>query len=196
MRDKTFFFPAYEGYRQHWVFPELGYVPSAAFRAQVAATIPGPHSNSRRLSCGADSDRQSQHRRIYELTPDRSSTKNSAMFRIDQHFSDKTTAFVRVQHRSSGEHPAAGEHRQLSFGPAAADFISRQCRDRTLHIFSPTLLNEVKFGFNRGTADTTDINQTGLPYSFAVTGFTTLKNNKISTGVGNSFSGIDNYDLG
>ena len=40
VRDKTFFFLAYEGYRQNWGFPLLGYVPSAAFRAQVAADSP------------------------------------------------------------------------------------------------------------------------------------------------------------
>ena len=61
-----------------------------------------------------------------------------------------------------------------------------------LHIFSPSLLNEFKFGFNRSTADTTDINQTGMPYAFAVSGFTNLNNNKVSIGVGNSFSEIDN----
>ena len=33
-----------------------------------------------------------------------------------------------------------------------------------LHMFSPTLVNEVKFGYNRGTADTFDLNQTGIPY--------------------------------
>ena len=41
MRDKTFFFLAYEGYRQHWGFPLTGYVPSPSFRAQVAAESPG-----------------------------------------------------------------------------------------------------------------------------------------------------------
>ena len=40
VRDKTFFFLAYEGYRQIWGFPLLGFVPSDAFRAQVAADSP------------------------------------------------------------------------------------------------------------------------------------------------------------
>src|ERR1700751_2982769 len=40
VHDKTFFFLAYEGYRQNWGFPLLGYVPSAAFRAQVAKDSP------------------------------------------------------------------------------------------------------------------------------------------------------------
>lgn len=39
-RDKTFFFLAFEGYRQIWGFPLLGFVPSNAFRAQVAADSP------------------------------------------------------------------------------------------------------------------------------------------------------------
>lgn len=61
-----------------------------------------------------------------------------------------------------------------------------------LHIFSPTLANELKLGFNRSTAFTANINQTGSVYALSVPGFTTLSNNRISTGVGNSFSEIDN----
>ena len=61
-----------------------------------------------------------------------------------------------------------------------------------LHIFSPTLVNEFKFGFNRGTADTFDVNLTGIPYVISVNGLTNLNNNKTSIGVGNSFSEIDN----
>src|SRR5579883_3438662 len=40
VRDKTFFFLAYEGYRQSWGLPLLGYVPSNAFRAKVLAGSP------------------------------------------------------------------------------------------------------------------------------------------------------------
>lgn len=53
-------------------------------------------------------------------------------------------------------------------------------------------MNEFKFGFNRSTADTYDINQTGIPYVISVSGFTSLNNNRVSIGVGNSFSYIDN----
>src|SRR5579862_4820897 len=40
VHDKTFFFLAYEGYRQHWGFPLLGYVPSDTFRTRVATDSP------------------------------------------------------------------------------------------------------------------------------------------------------------
>jgi hypothetical protein len=44
----------------------------------------------------------------------------------------------------------------------------------------------------RSTADTYDINQTGIPYALSVSGFTSLNNNKVSIGAGNSFSCVDN----
>ena len=61
-----------------------------------------------------------------------------------------------------------------------------------MHVFSSTLVNEAKFGFNRSTADTTDENHTGSPYAFSVAGFTTLNNDRVSIGAGNTFAGIDN----
>jgi hypothetical protein len=60
-----------------------------------------------------------------------------------------------------------------------------------LHIFSPTLLNETKFGFNRSTAITTSIGQTGSIYAISVPGFTTLNSTRVTTGAGNTFSFID-----
>ena len=62
-------------------------------------------------------------------------------------------------------------------------------------MFSPRLLNETKFGFNRSTAITINKNQSGLLYAISVPGFTTLNNNRLSTGVGNTFSAIDDLTL-
>ena len=54
-------------------------------------------------------------------------------------------------------------------------------------------MNEAKFGFNRGTADHhRHQSDRHCLMSFAVSGFTTLNNNRMSTGIGNSFSEIDN----
>ena len=46
------------------------------------------------------------------------------------------------------------------------------------HVFSPTLLNEIKFGFNRSTTDTTYLNETGTLYAISVAGLTTLNNGR------------------
>jgi hypothetical protein len=191
-KEKTFFFISYEGYRQKWGFPLLGYVPSAAFRAQVAAESPAlvPILNA-----------YPQGQEVLATNPDIAQfasegnqvvNENSGMIRLDQHFSTKTTAFVRFNmDRAVNTQPLASsgsylaDEQQLTSAPANGGI-------ELLHIFSPTLVNEVKFGFNRGTADTTDINHTGLPYAFSVAGLTTLNNNRVSIGVGNSFSEIDN----
>jgi hypothetical protein len=191
-KEKSFFFISYEGYRQKWGFPLLGYVPSAAFRAQVAAESPAlvPILNA-----------YPQGQEVLATNPDIAQfasegnqvvNENSGMIRLDQHFSTKTTAFVRFNmDRAVNTQPLAtsgnylADEQQLTSAPANGGI-------ELLHIFSPTLVNEVKFGFNRGTADTTDINHTGLPYAFSVAGLTTLNNNRVSIGVGNSFSEIDN----
>ena len=191
-RDKTFFFIAYEGYRQIWGFPLLGFVPSDAFRAQVATDSPvlapilNAYPEGQSLTSNPDvAQFASEGRQVVN--------ENSAMLRLDHRFSEKTTSFLRFNiDRAVNTQPLASsgnylaDRQQLTSAPVNGGI-------ELLHVFSATLVNEAKFGFNRGTADTTDINQTGLPYTFAVSGaFTTLNNNRISTGVGNSFSEIDN----
>jgi hypothetical protein len=191
VRQKAFFFFAYEGYRQDWGFPLLGYVPSGAFRSQVAADSPvlspildaypkgGVPTTDPDVNEFASEGRQAV-------------TENSAMVRLDQRFSDKTTAFLRFNiDRAVNTQPLASsgnylaDRQQLTSAPVNGAL-------ELLHILSSTLTNEFKFGFNRGTANTTNINTTGIPYAISVAGFTTLNNNRFSTGVGNSFSEVDN----
>lgn len=192
VRDKTFFFVAYEGYRQIWGFPLLGFVPSASFRAQVTADSPvlmpilNAYPQGQTATSNPDVEQFASDGR--QLV-----AENSAMIRLDHRFSEKTTSFLRFNiDRAVNTQPLASsgnyldDRQQLTSAPVNGGI-------ELLHIFSPTLVNEVKFGFNRGTADTTDLNQTGSPYTVAVSGaFTILNNNKVSTGVGNSFSEIDN----
>ena len=191
VRGKTFFFVAFEGYRQHWGFPLLGYVPSDTFRAQVAKDSPvlAPI-----LYAFPKSETATSNPSVNQFTSEglQAVTENSGMMRLDQRFSDKTTAFVRFNiDRSVNTQPLASsgnylsDLQQLTSAPVNGAI-------ELLHISSSTLANEFKFGFNRGTANTTDINTTGVPYAISVSGFTTLNNNRISTGVGNSFSEIDN----
>jgi carboxypeptidase family protein len=191
VHDKTFFFIAYEGYRQNWGFPLLGYVPSAEFRAQVAADSPDlvPILNAYPLGQTSTSDPD-----INEFTSDGRQIvfENSAMVRLDHHFSGATTAFFRFNFdRAVNTQPLASsgnyllDRQQLTSSPVNGAI-------ELLHVFSQSLVNELKFGFNRSTADTYDINQSGIPYVISVSGFTNLNNNRISIGVGNSFSYIDN----
>ena len=191
VRDRTFFFVAYEGYRQNWGFPLSGYVPSSAFRTKVLADSPvlDPIVNAYPLGQTQTSDPD-----VDQFTSQGTQVvnENSAMLRLDQHFSDATTAFVRFNiDRAVNTQPLASSgsylngRQQLTSAPVNGAI-------ELLHVFNSNLVNEFKFGFNRSTADTIDINQTNIPYAVSVSGFSTLNNNRISTGVGNSFAEIDN----
>jgi Carboxypeptidase regulatory-like domain/TonB dependent receptor len=191
VRDKTFFFLAYEGYRQNWGFPLLGYVPSAAFKAQVAADSPALIPI---LNAYPQGQTPTNDPRINEFTSEgtQNVSENSAMIRLDQHFSAATTAFVRFNFdRAVNTQPLASsgfyllDLQQLTSSPVNGAV-------ELMHVFSSSLVNEFKFGFNRSTADTYDINQTGISYVISVSGFTSLNNNRVSIGVGNSLSYIDN----
>lgn len=188
---KTFVFLAYEGYRQRWGFPLNGLVPSSAFRARVLNDSPALAAIVNAFPVGqAGTDDPN----VDQFTSEgvQAVSENSAMLRLDQHFSEKTTAFMRFNFdRAVNTQPLASsgqylsDRQQLTSAPVNGGI-------ELMHIFNPNLVNELKFGFNRSTANTIDVNHTSIPYAVSISGFTTLNNNRVSTGAGNSFSEIDN----
>jgi len=202
-QDKTFFFVSYEGYRQQLGQTLIGYVPSAAFSQQILAqspqlapiinaypqgqTIANPSPSSNPCpatvpSCLAQ----------YVGQGVQNGQEDSGMFRLDHRFSDATTAFVRANIDYA--------NLTLPYSPSTGAYLNEQEKLDTSpvnsvislsHVFSPTLLNETKFGFNRSTANTTYLNQTGSLYAISVGGLTTLNNGRASVGTGNSFAFID-----
>jgi hypothetical protein len=190
-RDKTFFFVAYEGYQQDLGQTLIGYVPSAAFRAQVLAQSPALAPVINAFPTGQNATTNPD---VYLFVGEgrQVGQENSGMFRVDHRFSDATTLYVRAgidqaiynvpYSPSSGQY--LNETEELTSSPInSAISLS--------HVFSPTVINESKFGFNRGTTDTTYLNQTGSLYAIAVAGLTFLNNGRVSTGVGNSFSWLN-----
>jgi hypothetical protein len=190
IRDRSFYYFTYEGLRQSYGQPLSGFVPSPAFGAQVAAAHPAlapiihayPTTGLTPYATDIDqftgSGRQLDH-------------EDSAMLRLDQHFSATDTAYLRFNFDAAySNNPADGlNDRTLTTSrPVNGDL-------EELHIFSPRLVNELKFGFNRSTVFTTNQGLANLPYSVAVSGLTTLGNNEFTLGVGNSFSEIDNLTM-
>ncbi len=190
-RDKFFFFVAYEGYQQDLGQTLSGFVPSAAFRAQVLAQSPAlsPVINGYPTGQNATSNPNvdqfvGEGKQIGE--------ENSGMFRLDYRFSDATTVFWRANidradysipySPSSGQY--LNEQEDLSSYPVNS-ILSLS------HVFSPTLVNDAKFGFNRGTTYAQYLNPTGALYAIAISGLTSLNNGRLSTGVGNTFSWLD-----
>lgn len=187
MRNKTFFFASYEGYRQILGQTLVGFVPTAAFRQQVAAQSPALVPVLNAYPTGVLPVTGSPNAAEFVGYGRQRGDEDSGMVRVDHSFSDKTTAFVRlnidravsnVPLASSSQYLADSQVLNSSPENGAAEF---------LHVFSPGLVNEAKFGFNRSTADTTDVNHTGALYAFSVPGFTTLNNNRVSIGSGKHF---------
>lgn len=204
-RDKTFFFLASESYRQNWGYPVSGDVPSATLIATVPTSSPiypiittfpgaGPRTI---LTPWTQIDPTYPNAGDYDLLTCSCTqvvNENSAMLRLDQHFSANTTGFMRFNY-----------DRSVDTQPVSASATDLQQRVSTpvngalelLHIFSPKLVNEFKFGFNRATSNTYNSGENGTIYQIAIAsgpgpGFITENYNYDSIYVGNSFSGIDN----
>ncbi|HWC20228.1 MAG TPA: hypothetical protein VG498_24650, partial [Terriglobales bacterium] len=189
-RDKVFFFASYEAYRQSLGQTLTGFVPSAGFRAKVLAQSPVLAPIVSAYPEGQTLISPNVARFVAEGSQDLH--EDSGMFRMDYRRSDKTTAFARANVDSAMSKVPLASLGQFLKGQTESMSGPVNSAVELLHIFSSTLVNESKFGFNRSTAFSTNINQTGSVYAISVPGFTPLNNHRFNTGVGNSFSGIDN----
>jgi hypothetical protein len=190
--NKTFFFASYEGYRQTLGQTLVGFVPTPDFRQQVIAQSPELTSVVNAYPQGSLPVAGNPDALEFIGDGRQLGNEDSGMMRVDHRFSDRDTAFIRVNiDRAQSSVPLASSGQYLAdrqvLNSAPDNVIAEY-----LHVFSSTLVNEAKFGFNRSTAYTTNVNQTGQLYTFSVPGFTTLNNNRVSIGAGNSFAGIDN----
>jgi len=190
VRDKTFFYVNYEGIRQDLGQTLQGFVPTTILRNQVLAQFPalGPIINAYPLGQTQVNSQVAQ----FSGSGRQLDHENSVMLRLDQRFTDNSTAFMRFNmDEAVSETPLGssgqflGDRQQISSRPVNGLI-------EFLRISSPALANEVKFGFNRGTVIRANLNQNGLPFSVVVPGLTAQNNNQTSIGVGNSFSVVDN----
>ena len=152
--DKAFFFVAYEGYQQDLGQTLIGYVLSAAFRSQLLAQSPAlaPIVNAYPLGQNSTSN---QNISQFVGQGAQIGQENSGMFRLDYRFSDATSIFWRANIDEADYHipysPSAGqyldERQELTSYPVNTAIS-------LTHVFSPTLLADFKFGYNRGTTTT------------------------------------------
>jgi hypothetical protein len=205
VRDKTFFFLASEAYRQVWGYPTSGDVPSAAFKASIPASsplyaivnaYPGAGPGRVLTPYTPQNDPGDPYYANYELLTCSCTqvvNENSAMLRLDQHFSTATSAFLRFNYdRSVDTQPVSA---------VATDLAQRVTTPvngavELLHLFSPRLANEAKFGFNRSSSNTFDLGANATNFAVAISsgpgpGFVTENSNYNTIYVGNTFSEID-----
>lgn len=188
--QKTFFFVGYEGIRQDLGQTLRGFVPSDAFRAQIAAQSPSlvpilnayPHGQTivnSQIAQFVGAGSQLDH-------------ENSGMLRLDHRFTAATNGYFRLSMDAAISNvPLAGSSGQYLTSLQETSSRPVNAVLDMSHASSPTLINEFKFGFNRSTIITGNLTPTDLPYTIAVSGLTSLTNNQTKIGVGNSFAWID-----
>jgi hypothetical protein len=205
VRDKTFFFLASEAYRQNWGYPVSGDVPSQSLIATVPSTSPVYAIINGYLGAGQKAiltpwtptnDPGDPNYMDYDLLTCACTQvvdESSAMLRLDQHFSAKTTGFMRFNYdRSVDTQPlsASATNPQQKVSAPVNGVLE------LLHVFTPHFVNEAKAGFNRSTDNQYNFSDSGIIYQIAVSGgpgpgFVTENYNYTSIYVGNSFSGAD-----
>jgi hypothetical protein len=188
IRNRTFFFTNYEGLQQRVTQTFTNDVPSAAFRAR--ATLPVirqlldyyPAGTVR--TSNADIDQAQANR-------SQSWRENSASLRIDHRFNDNNTFFARynVDDGAIVLPRSVIESDRLNDNSRPSNFVMQFQR-----VFSPTLVNEWKVGFNRSPLS--EFTYGPVPESVAVSGFLTLNQpNALNPENGTSFSLIDNLAI-
>ena len=169
--------------------PQTGFVPSPAFRAQVATAQPSLAAivNHYRKAPAptADPNVYVVHWRGPKPQPE-----NSGVVRVDHRLSGNDSAYARY---SIDDGFSTSALNVLAQSITIQSRIQNFALEET-HIFSPTFLSaRAQLGFNRNTFIQNQ--QTGSPYNFSITGFTTLSENYSKAQIPTSFSGNDTITL-
>ena len=204
VHNRTFFYIASEAYRQVWGYPTSGDVPSAAFKATIPSSSPVypivnayPGAGPKTFLTPFTPESGGPNYADYDLLTCSCTqvvNENAAMLRIDQTFSSKTSGFMRFNY-----------DRGVNTQPVSAAATDLQQRVTTpvngalelQHVFSPNLMNQAAFGYNRSTSNTYNNSQIDSIYQIVVSAspgysFVPLNYNYNTIYVGNTFSWIDN----
>ena len=181
VKDKAFFFASYEGLRQSLDQTLIGFVPNAAFRAQVLAASPvlGPLVNAfpkGQTPIDAQTDQISilGHNTVRE---------DAGLARFDYRFNDTNSAFARYNFARYNIDNALINNPQDALGTSNTNpVIPQNLMMQFQHIFSPQTVNEAKFGVNRGNYH--NWNYGTSPISVSAPNFPGLSDNTLDEEVG------------
>lgn len=192
VKDHTFFFANYEALRQTLTQPLVGFVPSAAFIQQTGqstlALVP-------LLNAYPAGQAPTSNPNIDSRTSSGQNIQNEdfGLFRLDQQFSSKTSAFVRINLDQGRLQSPLGDGSGYLNDSLATQNDPKNGVISLTHVFTPSLLNDLKFGVNR-TPFTTQ-NQSATNLQLQVPGFSTLHDNLLQVQNSTAYSAIDTVDL-
>ncbi len=167
LRDRTFFFADYEGLRQNQGNTTVDDVPSQAARNGTLCSIPQPNCVTTQLPAGANTDANGvnllvkPYLALYPLpngalSPNGDTGKFSF---VSQQVTREDFLTTRIDHKISGSDDIHGTYLYDRGNTAAPDIFNFKqngdiSRRHTLaieetHIFTPSLLNTFRLGYNR-----------------------------------------------
>ncbi len=184
VKDKAFFFLNFEGLEQSLGQTLTSFVPSPGFRSSVVAKSPAlaPPINAYPTG-GVPLDQFTNQLSVGVKNTVR---EDAGLFRFDYHFSDNSTAYVRYNIDNAlirSPQDALGTDNII---PVIPQNLVLQFQ----HVFSPTLVNETKFGLNRVNYHNTILGTS--PVTVTTSGFDPLNANSVDVEIGTTFSYIDN----
>ena len=187
VKDKAFFYANYEGLRQSLGETFVNFVPNAAFRSQVLATSPvlAPIINAYPKGTVPIDSVTDQSTNVATDTV----REDSGMLRLDYRFNDRNTAYARYNVDNAyidNPSDALGDHEVIPLVPT--NFVLQ-----FQHIFSPTTVDEAKFGINR--ANYHDWGYGTSPISLSVSPFDGVNSTSLDTEVGTTFNYINNLTM-
>lgn len=182
VKDRTFFFINYEGFRQQLGgVPQTGFVPSQAFRNQVTQVQPSLAFIVNAYPVGQAHTSDPNVDSFTGVVPSPNS-ENAGTVRVDHRISATDSGYARY---NIDDGVSTSALNALAQGITVTSRVQNFVLEET-HIFNPHMINEAQFGFNRNTY--IQAQQTGLPFNFSITGFTSLSENYSKEQVGQSES--------
>jgi hypothetical protein len=167
VHGKTFFYVDYEGLRQRLDGTQIGLVPSPSYVAQAAATSPALIPILQAYPQGT-SPTPTPSVWQYDAPGRQVDNEDSGMVRLDHYFSDRTTGFLRFNADEAVESIPTG---QLT----ARTLYDTKFNNGVMalsHVFTPSLISEVKLGVNQTVYHTANLSP--VPFGVAVSGFSSL----------------------
>jgi hypothetical protein len=164
---KMFFHVNYEGLRQRLDGTQIGLVPSPGFAAQAALASPVllPILEAYPAGTAATSNPNVWQ---YKALGRQIDNEDSGMVRLDYYFSGRTTAFVRFNSDEALETIPTGQV------TAKTEYDTKYNNGVVAlsHVFSPSLISEVKLGINQTIYHTANLSP--VPFGISVSGLSAL----------------------